>query len=90
MTETLVDRIILEGRGGEQKAVAVKVIDKDGTSEIRARKEIIVSGGAYCSPTILMRSGIGAKEDLATHDIECKVDLPGVGSNLMDHLVSLT
>jgi choline dehydrogenase-like flavoprotein len=56
--------------------------------EIRAKKEIIVSGGAYCSPAILLRSGIGPKSELASHGIDCKVDLPGVGKNLMDHLVS--
>jgi choline dehydrogenase-like flavoprotein len=89
-TETIVDRIIIEGQGANQQAVAVRVVEKDGTvKDIKARKEIIVSGGAYCSPAILMRSGLGKKEDLATHGIECKVDLPGVGSNLMDHLVRL-
>lgn len=87
-TETIVDKIILEGGGDTLKAVAVKVIEKDGTSrELKANKEIIVSGGAYCSPAILMRSGIGSKAELAVHGIDCKVDLPGVGKNLMDHLV---
>jgi len=90
-TETIVDKVILEGEGSSLRAAAVKVIEKDGTEkEIRAKKEIIVSGGAYCSPTILMRSGIGPKSELASHGIECKVDLPGVGQNLMDHLVSHT
>lgn len=88
-TETTVNRIILEGEGDNIKAVAVSVVEKDGsTREIKAKKEIIVSGGAYCSPTILMRSGIGEKAELASHGINCKVDLPGVGKNLMDHLVS--
>jgi len=88
-TETIVDKIIFEGSGDNLKAVAVKVIEKDGTErELKAKKEIIVSGGAYCSPTILMRSGIGSKSELSEHGIECKVDLPGVGKNLMDHLVS--
>ena len=90
-TETTVDRVILESRvsSHDLRATAVKVIEKDGTEkEIKARKEIIVSGGAYCSPTILMRSGIGAKSELESHGIECQVDLPGVGKNLMDHMVS--
>jgi len=87
-TETTVDKVILEGEGGSLRAVAVKVIEKDGaTREIKARKEVIVSGGAYCSPAVLMRSGIGEKAGLASHGIDCKVDLPGVGKNLMDHLV---
>lgn len=88
-TNALVDRVVLEGDGSSLRASAVIVIDKNGKkTEIRARKEIVVSGGAYCSPTILMRSGIGAKPELEQHGIDCKVDLPGVGKNLMDHLVS--
>ncbi|KUJ16260.1 alcohol oxidase [Mollisia scopiformis] len=87
-TETTVDKVILEGSGDNLKATAVKIIEKDGKErEIKARKEIIVSSGAYCSPTILLRSGIGPKSELAAHGIECKVDLPGVGKNLMDHLI---
>jgi choline dehydrogenase-like flavoprotein len=87
-TETTVDKVILEGEGSNLKATAVRVIEKDGSvKEIRARKEIIVSGGAYCSPTVLMRSGLGPKAELERHGIGCRVDLPGVGQNLMDHLV---
>lgn len=88
-TETIVDKVVIEEQGSSLKATAVKVIEKDGTArEIKAKKEIIVSGGAYCSPTILMRSGVGPKDELSSHGIGCKVDLPGVGQNLMDHLVS--
>ncbi|KAH8678590.1 hypothetical protein BGZ60DRAFT_468061 [Tricladium varicosporioides] len=87
-TETTVDKVILEGSGSDIQATAVRVIEKDGTArELKAKKEIIVSGGAYCSPTILMRSGIGPKSELQSHGIDCKVDLPGVGKNLMDHLI---
>ena len=91
MTETTVDSITLEGKGPNTKSIAVRVIQKDGTAtEIKARKEIIVSGGAYCSPTILMCSGIGPRDELLSHSISCKVDLPGVGKKyLMDHLVSV-
>ncbi|KAK8069703.1 alcohol oxidase [Apiospora phragmitis] len=53
----------------------------------RAKKEVIVSGGAYCSPNILNRSRIGARHDLAPLGISTLVDLPGVGRNLMDHLL---
>jgi choline dehydrogenase-like flavoprotein len=88
-TDTVVDKIILEGEGKNLRATAVQVIEKNGlVSRIGARQEVIVSGGAYCSPTILMRSGLGPKADLQSHGIECKLDLPGVGKNLMDHLVS--
>jgi choline dehydrogenase-like flavoprotein len=88
-TETMVDKVILAGEGDNLRAVAVKVIEKDGsTKEMKVKKEIIISGGAYCSPTILMRSGLGPKSGLHSHGIDCKADLPGVGQNLMDHLVS--
>ncbi|KAH6717987.1 hypothetical protein BKA61DRAFT_598800 [Leptodontidium sp. MPI-SDFR-AT-0119] len=87
-TDTTVDKVLLEGDGLDLRASAVRVVEKDGsTREIKVKKEIIISGGAYCSPAILMRSGIGAKSELAQHKIECKVDLPGVGKNLMDHLI---
>jgi choline dehydrogenase-like flavoprotein len=87
-TETIVDKVLLEGEGANLRASGVQVVENDGSvRKIEARKEVIVSGGAYCSPAILLRSGLGSKEDLSSHGIECKVDLPGVGKNLMDHLV---
>ncbi|KAJ5091229.1 hypothetical protein NUU61_006099 [Penicillium alfredii] len=59
----------------------------DGRSRtFSARKEIIISGGAYCSPAILLRSGIGPREEVDRHGIPCMVDSPGVDKNLMDHL----
>lgn len=90
-TNTTVDKVVIENDGQGLKATGVQIVSKDGQkSTVKARKEIIVSGGAYCSPTILMRSGIGSKEELKQHGIECKVDLPGVGKNLQDHLVRKT
>jgi choline dehydrogenase len=51
-----------------------------------ANKEIILSAGAFQSPQILMLSGIGDKDYLKEHQIETKIDLPGVGQNLSDHI----
>lgn len=48
--------------------------------------EIVVCGGAYNSPQLLMLSGIGPADHLAEHGIEVRVDRPGVGQNLQDHL----
>lgn len=48
--------------------------------------EVIVCGGAYNSPQLLMCSGIGPAEHLTEHDIDVQVDRPGVGRNLQDHL----
>lgn len=52
----------------------------------RAGSEVILSGGAIHSPQLLMLSGIGAADTLRSHGISARVDLPGVGGNLQDHL----
>jgi choline dehydrogenase-like flavoprotein len=89
-TNTTVDRVLLEQTEDGLRATGAVTRTADGSEKIfYARREVIVSGGAYCSPAILMRSGIGARDELAEHGIECRVDLPGVGKNLMDHLVRL-
>lgn len=90
ITDAHVDKVLIEKDGsGELRATGVRAVLGDGTVvEAKADKEVIVSGGAYCSPNILNRSGIGSKEELEQHGITTLVDLPGVGQNLMDHLVS--
>ena len=52
--------------------------------ELRATREVILSGGAFNTPQLLMLSGIGPRAELESHGIECRVDLPGVGQNLQD------
>ena len=51
---------------------------------VHASSEVILAGGAYNTPQLLMLSGIGPKAELAKHGIPVKLDLPGVGSNLQD------
>jgi choline dehydrogenase-like flavoprotein len=51
-----------------------------------ARQEIILSGGAFGSPKVLMLSGIGPAEHLQAHGIDVLVDAPEIGGNLQDHL----
>jgi choline dehydrogenase-like flavoprotein len=90
LVDTTVDRIEIERKGEALRASGVHLLSKDGKkSTPRARKEVIISSGAYCSPTILLRSGIGPKDELAKVGIQSVVDLPGVGKNLLDHPVSL-
>lgn len=51
---------------------------------LHVRREVIVAGGAFNSPQLLMLSGIGPPAELAAHGIPLQVDLPGVGRNLQD------
>jgi choline dehydrogenase-like flavoprotein len=51
-----------------------------------ARREVVVSSGAMGSPKLLMQSGIGPAAHLESVGVKCLHDLPGVGSNLQDHL----
>lgn len=52
--------------------------------KVRAGGEVIVAGGAYGSPQLLMLSGIGPKDHLTQMGVPVKIDLPGVGTNLQD------
>lgn len=51
-----------------------------------ARREVIVSAGAFGSPQLLMLSGIGPADELRRQGIAVRHELPGVGQNLQDHL----
>jgi choline dehydrogenase len=52
--------------------------------QIHARREVILCGGAFNTPQLLMLSGIGPAEHLAKVGVECLIDSPGVGENLQD------
>jgi len=51
---------------------------------VRASREVILAGGAFNTPQLLMLSGIGPRKVLERHGIAVRVDLPGVGQNLQD------
>lgn len=88
-TDVTVDKVILEkGQDDDLIATGVRTVSKDGEESVyKANREVIVSAGAYCSPLMLMRSGIGPRAELEKHSIPCQVDLPGVGRNLQDHVL---
>jgi choline dehydrogenase len=50
----------------------------------QASREVILAGGAFNTPQLLMLSGIGPRQELERYGIEVRVDLPGVGANLQD------
>lgn len=66
---------------------AVEYAGPDGIATIRADREVILCCGAFETPKLMMLSGLGPAEQLAIHDIYVLRDLPGVGQNLMDHLL---
>ncbi|XOK14460.1 GMC family oxidoreductase [Agrobacterium tumefaciens] len=77
-----VSRIVLEG----QRAIGVEVVGKSGSEIIHAEREVLVSSGAIGSPKLLQQSGIGPADHLKSVGVKVLHDLPGVGSNLQDHL----
>lgn len=90
----LATRVLFEG----DRAVGVEYLSGErlyrahskpnsGEGELRriyASREVILAGGAFNTPQLLMLSGIGPREELEKHGIELRVDLPGVGRNLQD------
>ena len=69
----------------EGRAIAVHYRQNGEDKRVEARREIILSGGTYNSPQLLLLSGIGPAEELREHGIDVVHDLPGVGRNLQDH-----
>ena len=82
ITHAQANRVIFE----DKQATGV-IYEKDGVEHtVMARHEVILSGGTFGSPKVLMLSGIGPAEHLQSHDIQVLVDAPEVGGNLQDHL----
>ena len=84
VTDCVVDKVTLAGK----RATGVEILTASGKRTLTARKEVIVSGGAIHSPTVLLRSGIGPAAELAKLGIAVQHDLPGVGKNLQDHILT--
>lgn len=57
----------------------------DGERMLVTAKRVVIAAGAYHSPALLLRSGIGPRDELAALGIETVVDLAGVGKHLLDH-----
>ena len=91
----LATRVLLDDRGcatgveylsGERlyRADPHPTTKSGGPRRVSVRREVIVAGGAFNSPQLLMLSGIGPARALESHSISVRIDLPGVGCNLQD------
>ncbi len=76
-----VQRVLFEGT----RAVGVQASQLGQPQELRAEREVILCGGSYNSPQLLMLSGVGPAEHLMLREIEVLLDQPAVGENLSDH-----
>ena len=81
VTGGLASKILIE----DGRAVGVAYLRDGKTLEARAKREVILSGGAVNSPQLLLLSGIGPGNHLREHGIDIILDLPWVGRNLQDH-----
>lgn len=78
----LASRILFEGR----RAIGIDYLQDGRTVTVKARREVILSGGPINSPQLLKLSGIGPGDELRAQGIGVHHHLPGVGENLQDHL----
>jgi choline dehydrogenase len=81
VTGAVTQRVIVE----DKRAVGVEYRQGKALLTVHAAKEVILSGGSYNSPQLLMLSGIGPAAHLREHGITVVHDLPGVGRNLSEH-----
>ncbi|GFQ90768.1 glucose dehydrogenase [Trichonephila clavata] len=82
VNNAFVNKILINNK---REAYGVEFVINGKVYTVKTRKEVIVSGGAFNSPQILMLSGIGPKKHLQAHGIPVIADLP-VGNNLQDHV----
>jgi len=81
-TGVMVTRILIE----KARAVGVEFIESGRNRILSADREVIVASGTIGTPKLLMLSGIGPADHLTSANVAVVQDLPGVGSNLQDHL----
>ena len=82
-TQAHATRVVMDGT----TATGIEYLRKGKTFTAQADKEVILSGGVFNTPQLLMLSGVGPAAHLKEFGIDCLSDLP-VGKNLQDHLVA--
>ncbi|HEX9461355.1 MAG TPA: choline dehydrogenase [Alphaproteobacteria bacterium] len=75
-------RVLMEG----PRATGVEYLNKGRRVKVYAEREVILAGGAFNSPQLLMLSGIGPADHLRGLGIAPVLDSPAVGANLQDHM----
>lgn len=78
----LTHRVLLDGK----RAIGIEFSQNGGIRTAKARREVLLCGGAINSPQILQLSGIGPGGYLQSLGLDVLHDLPGVGENLQDHI----
>ncbi|KAG5734171.1 hypothetical protein E4T56_gene1404 [Termitomyces sp. T112] len=88
LTQALVCRVLFaqDSSGGDLIATGVEFIHQGTKHVLSANKEVILSAGTIKSPQILELSGIGNSDILSRVDVQTRIELPGVGENLQDHI----
>jgi choline dehydrogenase-like flavoprotein len=81
MMHALTQRVVLE----RNRAIGVEYVQNGVRFFARVRREVILSGGSYNSPQLLLLSGIGPADEIARLGIKPLHNLPGVGKNLSEH-----
>jgi choline dehydrogenase len=80
-TNALTTRVLLENG----RAVGIEYVQDGHKQQVFADREVILSGGAYNSPQVLLLSGVGPADHLTSAGVKVQHDLPGVGQNLAEH-----
>jgi choline dehydrogenase-like flavoprotein len=84
-----VAEIVFDGNGVAATGVRYQRPDLTGYDTVSARREVVVTAGAIDTPKLLMLSGIGPSVHLREIGVDVRVDSPGVGANLDDHVEGL-
>ena len=82
ITDAHAKRVVFDGK----RASGVEFLQGETTKAVTARREVILSGGAFQSPQMLLLSGVGPAEHLKEYGIDVVADRAEVGRNLQDHL----
>ena len=82
LTDVVAERVLIE----EGRAVGVDYLQDGQPKTIRARRAVVLAGGVFGTPQLLMLSGIGPGDHLREQGVPVLIDRPAVGTNLQDHV----